>query len=202
MPQIPNRLQTKKEDAETLINLLQNQKDNLWEEHLMFKNQPDIISQFQSMKDEILEWAEDLDIRDEEIDSNREGLWSNLNNFVARLKQYYQFTKEDWDLPDWMYYKPQTNQTGLEFLQEFFDKIDEDLSEDFKTWFDQASPITISQAKDDFEDWKKWVRWADWETYMEKRRNMSRLNNYMKRSLMMTGMTRFEVRVNLHEDED
>ena len=168
----------------------------------MFTHQPDIINQFQSMKDEILEWAESLDIRDQEEGSNRENLWNSLLDFVARIKQYYFFTNEDYDLAQWMYYRPQTNQTWLEFLQEFFDKLDEELSEDFKNWFDQASPITISQAKDDFEDWKKWVRWADWETYMEKRRNMSRLNNYMKRSLMMTGMTRFEVRVNLHEDDD
>ncbi|UFX82600.1 hypothetical protein [Candidatus Absconditicoccus praedator] len=101
-----------------------------------------------------------------------------------------------------MYYKPQTNQSGLEFLEELFDKIDEDLSEDFKTGFDQASPITISQAKDDFEEWKQGLRGEDWEVYMEKRRNMSRLINYIKYSLMMTGMTRFEVRVHLHEDED
>ena len=168
----------------------------------MFTHQPDIINQFQSMKDEILEWAESLDIIDQEEGSNRENLWNSLLDFVARIKQYYLFTKEDSQLPNWMYYKPQTKQIGLEFFQEFFDKLDEELSEDFKNWFDQASPITISQAKDDFEDWKKWVRWADWETYMEKRRNMSRLNNYMKRSLMMTGMTRFEVRVNLHEDDD
>lgn len=202
MSKLPTKLQTKKEDTETLINLLQDQKDNYWDEQLIFQAQPDLIDQLQYMKNEILKWAEDLDIKESETDTSRQELWKTLIDFVNRLKNYYKITTENSELPEWMYFKPQTNETGKEFLQNFFDKIEEELSQDFRDWFDEISNISIQEAKDSFEDWEKQQKWKDWDMYIEKRRNLSRLNNYIKMALMMTGMTRFEIRAYLYDEEE
>ncbi|UFX83438.1 hypothetical protein [Candidatus Absconditicoccus praedator] len=202
MSKLPTKLQTKKEDTETLINLLQDQKDNYGDEQLIFQAQPDLIDQLQYMKNEILKGAEDLDIKESETDTSRQELWKTLIDFVNRLKNYYKITTENSELPEWMYFKPQTNETGKEFLQNFFDKIEEELSQDFRDGFDEISNISIQEAKDSFEDWEKQQKGKDWDMYIEKRRNLSRLNNYIKMALMMTGMTRFEIRAYLYDEEE
>ena len=200
MSKLPTKLQTKKEDTETLINLLQDQKDKLGENHLMFRNQPDVINQFKYMKAEILEWAENLDIKDSQISSSKQELWNTLIDFVNMLKNYY-IIRIEYEIPDWMYFKPQTNKTGKEFFTEFFDKIDKELSQDFRNWFDEISNISIQEAKNNFEEWKKHQKWKDWNIYMEKRRNLSRLNSYIRMALMMTGMTRFEIKACLDKNK-
>lgn len=200
---LPKRLQNQKEDAETLLNLLQEQKNNLWEDHIFFKNNPNIISNNQNLKDEILQGAENLDISEEEPETDRAALWEELLNFVERLKQYHKLTSAEWtEVPDRMHYKPQTNQEALDFFQTLFDKIENELSQDFKDGFDQTSPVTIETAQNNFEEWKKWIKWEDWDVYMDKLNNISRFIHFLRGSLRMTGMTIFEIDVNLHWNEE
>lgn len=199
---LPLRLQTQHHDVQVLLDLLSTQQDSLWQDNVLFEHIPNIKNYFQAIIDDVLEWAEDLDVVEEvQSDYSRRELWEKLLAFASSFRNIYQNSTEWQQDHDWTVFRIRDGQTWLDFFQDFFDKIQSDVSTDFKTMFESLTGYDISEYQNKFEEWKKLGSNPDWDVYMDKVRNMSRLIHMMKWTLRLAWLTRFEIKANLWSNE-
>ena len=196
----PLRLDGLYKDSDTLIDKLEEKQNEIGDELPLFQKFPNLADDYRDLKQIILEWAEDLEVTHSPYDSKSGEHWQNLMDFLAVFRAHF----ESWlgeELPEWAYYKPQTNEKAMDFFQQLFDMIDQEYDEDWKNQFDNMTRYTIQEWKDIFENWKETVATEDWDKYMEKVREMTRFIHQIKWSLRMCGMSEFEIKV-LMENND
>ncbi len=189
----PLRLQELYQDADKLIDKLQEKQDELWDDIVLFQKFPNLADDYKDMKQTILENAEDLEVTQSPYDSWSGEHWQELMDFLAVFRWHF-VTSLGEELPSWAYYKPQTEQKAMDFFQQLFDNIDQQYDEDWQNQFDNKTRYSIQEWKDIFENWKQSVSTEDWDRYMNKVREMIGFIWQIRWSLRMCGLSEYEVR--------